>query len=308
MSIVKRIRWLTACTALVLGAGTAAHAKLNIATTTSELAAIARAVGGDLVEVKAIARGDQDPHFLEAKPSYMSLVNRADLLIYNGLELEIGWLPLLVQGGRNPKVLAGQPGNLDASAGIPVLEVPSGRVDRSMGDIHPLGNPHYTLDPRNGLIIAEVVAARLQVLDPGGAETYARNLRQFEQDLQQRIGQWEQRASHLRGRQVVAYHRTFEYLAHWLGLEISGYIEEKPGVPPSPRYLAGLVERMRAGGIGLILYADHQDSVAPARVAAQAGGRAVELPAAVGGREGITTYAGLFDALVEGLEAGLGGP
>jgi zinc/manganese transport system substrate-binding protein len=304
MSTVKRILRLTLWATLALGVGTAAHAKLNIVTTTPDLAAIAQAVGGDLVEVKAIARGNQDPHYVEAKPSYMSVVNKAQLLVYNGLELEIGWLPLLVQGGRNPRVLPGQPGNLDASAGIPVLEIPTGEVDRSQGDIHPLGNPHYTLDPRNGLIIAEAIAARLQVLDPGGAEVYSRNLRQFEQDLQQRIGQWERRASRMRGRQVVAYHRTFEYLANWLGLEINGYIEEKPGVPPSPRYIAGLVDRMRAGGIGLVLYANHQDSVAPARVAAQAGGRAVELPAAVGSREGITTYAGLFDALVEDLEAG----
>jgi zinc/manganese transport system substrate-binding protein len=307
MSFCKYIFRLTAWGTLALGVGTAAHAELNIATTTPELAAIARAVGGERAEVKAIARGDQDPHFLEAKPSYMSLVNKADLLIYNGLELEIGWLPLLVQGGRNPRVLPGQPGNLDASAGIPILEVPSGMVDRSQGDIHPLGNPHYALDPRNGLLIAEAVAARLQVLDPGGAESYARNLKQFQQDLQQRIVQWEKRAGDLKGRRTVTYHKHWEYLAAWLGLEIAGYIEERSGVPPSPRHIAGLVDRMQRERIVVVLYANYQDATAPQRVASQAGARAVVLPASVEGEAGMRTYADLFEAILVRLEQGFSG-
>jgi zinc/manganese transport system substrate-binding protein len=291
----------------VLAAASRASAeKIHIVTTTSELAAIARAVGGERVEAKAIARGDQDPHFLEAKPSYMSLVNKADLLVYNGLELEIGWLPLLVQGGRNPKVLPGQPGNLDASAGIPVLELPAGEVDRSQGDIHPLGNPHYPLDPRNGLLIAAALAARLQALDPGGAEVFSRNLGQFQQELQQRITGWERRASRLRGRQVVAYHKTFEYLANWLGLEVADYIEDKPGVPPSPRHIAQLVGHMKREGIAVVLYADFQDAAAPERVASQAGAQAVGLPVSVG-TPGIAAYADLFEAILGRLETGFGG-
>lgn len=307
MSIVKRILRLTVWATLALGVGTAAHAKLNIVTTTSELAAIARAVGGDLVEVKAIARGDQDPHFLEAKPSYMSAVNRADLLIYNGLELEIGWLPLLVQGGRNPQVLAGQQGNLDASADIPILEVPSGMVDRSMGDIHPLGNPHYTLDPRNGLIIAEAIAARLQGLSPENAALFSRNLKSFQQELQRHIGQWEKRAKDLRGRRVVTYHKNLEYLASWLGLVVADYIEDKPGVPPSPRHIAELVDHMKRDGIGVLLYANFQDATAPERVAAQANARTLALPISVGGEPEIATYIDLFETILGRLEKGFGG-
>lgn len=291
---------------LVVFAGRAGAA-LQIVTTTPDLAAIAREVGGERVEVKAIARGDQDPHYLEAKPSYMSLVNKADLLIYNGLELEVGWLPLLVQGGRNPAVLPGKPGNLDASAGISALEIPTGEVDRSQGDIHPQGNPHYTLDPRNGLVVARTIAARLQALDPAGAGIYAGHLQQFEQDLQQRIAGWESRAGDLRGRRVVAYHKNLEYLAHWLGLVVAGYIEDKPGVPPSPRHLAELVEQMKGEGMQVVLYANFQDAAAPGRVAAQAQARAIALPISVGGEAGITTYAELFETILNRLETGFGG-
>ncbi|MSR81986.1 MAG: zinc ABC transporter substrate-binding protein [Candidatus Latescibacteria bacterium] len=288
-------------------AGRAEAKKIHVVTTTPDLAAIARAVGGERVEVKAIARGDQDPHYLEAKPSYMSLVNKADLLIYNGLELEIGWLPLLIQGGRNPKVLSGQPGNLEASAGISVLELPSGEVDRSQGDVHPLGNPHYTLDPRNGLVIAQTIATRLQALDPGDAQTFSRNLKQFEQDLQQHLAQWEMRAKDLRGRRVVTYHKNLEYLANWLGLVVADYLEDKPGVPPSPRHIAELVGHMKRDNLAVILYANFQEAMAPERVASQANALALALPISVGGEPGIITYADLFETILGCLEKGFGG-
>lgn len=304
---MKRILSAMIAVCLLSTAGGAAAEKLRVVTTTAELAAIARAVGGELVEVKAIARGDQDPHYLEAKPSYMSLVNKADLLIYNGLELEIGWLPLLVQGGRNPRVLSGQPGNLEASASIPVLELPSGELDRSQGDVHPLGNPHYTLDPRNGLIIAQTIATRLQILDPGDAETFSRNLKQFQQELQQHIGQWERRAKDLRGRRVVTYHKNLEYLADWLGLVVADYIEDKPGVPPSPRHIAELVDHMKRDGMQVILYANFQEAMAPERVASQANALALALPISVGGEPGIATYADLFETILGRLEKGFGG-
>lgn len=309
-SVFDRLRpefrgwWSVVLALLLLDAGVAGAGKLQVVTTLPELAAIARAVGGEEVEVESIAKGSQDPHYLEAKPSFMRLINRADLLVYNGLELEIGWLPLLLQGGRNPQVLPGSRGNLDASAGIRVLEVPTGEVDRSMGDVHPEGNPHYLTDPRNGLVVAGTIASRLQALAPDRAEVFARNLEQFREELRQRISGWEERAKGFKGQRVVAYHKQWEYLADWLGLGIADYIEEKPGIPPSPRHISSLVERMQREGIQLVLYANYQDAVAPERVAAQAGGRAVALPAAVGGEEGIETFTDMFELIVKRLEQG----
>ena len=189
--------------------GAAGAGELRVVTTTPDLAAITRAVGGEAVEVTAIARGYQDPHYVEAKPSYMRRLSRADLLIYNGLELEIGWLPLLVQGSRNRRVLPGSDGILDASRGLAILEVPAGEVDRSMGDIHPQGNPHYALDPRNGLRISAAVAARLQRLAPERSEEFERGLAAFKADLAKRVRDWEERTRHLRGRKVVAFHEAF---------------------------------------------------------------------------------------------------
>lgn len=295
---VLRIAWFT----VLLGMGTAAHAKLNVVTTTTDLAALVQAVGGDVVEVHSIVRGVQDPHYTEAKPSYMRRVNRANLLVAVGLELEVVWLPLLIKGARNPAIVPGSQGYLDASLGIRVLEVPSGRIDRSQGDIHPEGNPHYWLDPRSALPIATRIAQRLSSLSPGDTDLFQTNLAAFRNRLEIRIAVWENRMSPFRGREVVSYHKQWEYLADWLDLRIIGYVEDKPGVPPSPRHIANLVGRMKTRKVPVLLCSIATPSKIPRQVARKAGSKLLFLSSSVAGASDIETYVDLFEHLTGELE------
>ncbi len=266
---------------------------LFIVTTTTDLAAITKAVGGEKVKVESIAKGYQDPHYVEAKPSYMRLVNQARLLFHVGLQLEIGWLPLLVQGARNPGLV-----QVDLSQGISVLERPTGPISRAQGDVHPEGNQHYHLDPRNGIIMARRIAQELKALIAADASYFDGNLRSFEGDLQARIKRWEGRMAPFRGTEVVSYHKQWEYLANWLGLSIIGYVEDKPGIPPGPKHLAGLVQTMQQRKIKALLVANFTNPDLPRSVAEKAGTKMVLLSASVGGEQGINNFSGLFDSIV----------
>jgi zinc/manganese transport system substrate-binding protein len=277
------------------------EAKIQVVTTTTDLAAIVKAVGGDWVDVDAIAKGYQDPHYVQAKPSYMRLMNHADLLVYVGLDLEVGWLALLIQGARNPQIVSGATGHLDASAGIRRLDVPQGTVDRSMGDVHPQGNPHYWLDPRNGIVIAKAIVEKLVVLDPQHAEVFQSRLTHFETDLTAQIMVWEKQLAHFKGRKVVTYHKTWGYLADWLQFQIVAQVENKPGIPPSPRHVSDLVSRMQADGIGVMLCANLVDTKVAQRVAERSRAKLVVLPASVGGEKGVDTYRDLFAVIVARL-------
>ena len=289
--------------ALAVLPGAADAKKLKVVATLPDLASIARSVGGDRVDVSSIALGIQDPHYLEAKPSYQVRLSRADLLIYNGLELEIGWLPLLVRGSRNPKLAAGAAGSLDASEAVKdILEVPVGEVDRGMGDVHPQGNPHYLLDPRNGVRVAALVRDRMKKLDPEGSMDYDKNYSAFESMMNKKIESWEKKAAVLQGKAVVAYHKQWEYLADWLGFEIVEYVENKPGIPPSPRHRAFLVDMIRSDNIMALLTANYNPSMSKAKKVAEEGGiPLVELPAATGGEDGIDEYADLIGHIVDTL-------
>jgi zinc/manganese transport system substrate-binding protein len=281
--------------------------KLQVVATLPELGDLARQVGGDQVEVFTIAKGTQDPHYLEAKPSFSVKLNRADLLIYSGLELEIGWLPLLVQGARNPKVIAGGPGELNASKALDrILEVPSGNVDRSQGDIHPLGNPHYLLDPRNGLKVAALIADKLKELDPANAAVYEQNRAAYEKKLSTKISEWEKAAAPLKGLEVVEYHKGFEYLADWLGLKVEDYLENKPGIPASPQHKQELIKMMQQKKIPLILVATYNPPHDAEEVARQTGAKVATIPAAVEGEPGVDSYLDLFDHIVKELLAASG--
>lgn len=266
---------------------------LSIVTTTADLAAITKSVGGERVKVVSIAKGFQDPHYVEAKPSFMRLVNQAHLLFYVGLQLEIGWLPLLVQGARNPSLA-----QIDLSQGISVLERPTGPISRAQGDVHPDGNPHYWLDPRNGALIARRAAQELKALAPVDGGVFEQNLKLFESDLNRRRQKWEERMAPLRGIEVVAYHKEMEYLAQWLGISIIDYVEDKPGIPPSPRHLENLIQTMRRRKIKAVLASSYTSPTIPQAVAERGGAEMILLPVSVGGEKEIESYGDLFDAII----------
>lgn len=291
---------------LALAASAAGAAELRVVATLPEFAALAREIGGDRVEVSAIARGDQDPHVLGAKPSHSRRMMKADLLIANGLELEIGWLPLLIQGARNPSLREGGEGHLDFADFIEPIEVPA-HVDRSQGDVHPEGNPHYSLDPGLYPRLAEVLATRLMALDPEGEADYAAALTRFTETWTAHLVDWEARLAPLRGARVVAYHKLWEYFADRYGFEIADYVEDRPGIPPSPRHIAGLTKRMLAQEVPLLIYSDLVHADVPEKVAGRAGCRALCLPQAPGSREGTETLERWFEALVSLLENSMDG-
>lgn len=273
---------------------------LLIVATTSDIASIAQAIGGEKVKVEGIAKGFQDPHYVEAKPSTMRLLNRARALFSVGLQLEVGWLPLLVQGARNPELV-----HIDLSQGIPVLERPGGPLSRAQGDIHPEGNPHYWLDPRNGLLMAQRIQRELKALAPADGDYFERNLKLFESSLNQRRQKWEERMRRFRGAEVIAYHKQWEYLAHWLGLSIVGYVEDKPGIPPAPQHLANLLRTMQERKTKALLAATFTNPAIPQSVAEKGGARMVVLPASVGGDKGVETHGDLFEVIVSKLAGAL---
>ena len=285
---------------LVVGAGRA-EAKVHVVTSIETFADLARKVGGDRVEVKSLSHGYMDPHFVEPKPSLVLDLNRADLLVHVGLELEIGWLPPLVLGARNEKIGMGMPGNLDASQQIPVLDVPTTKVDRSMGDIHPQGNPHYWIPPDNALIIAREIAARLEQIDGAGAGTYKANLQRFEADVAKRRGDWEKRAAGVRGEKIVTYHKSWSYVSKWLGMQEVGYVEPKPGIPAPPSHIAALIGLMRREGVKIILMESFYPRNTVDLVANKAGAKTLVMPSDVGATPEIKDYFSLVDAVIAKL-------
>jgi len=273
---------------------------IPVVTTTADIAAIVKAIGGDRARVESIAKGTQDPHYVEAKPSYMRLMNRARMVFSIGLQLESGWLPLLVQGARNPKLI-----QIDLSQGIPVLERPTGPVSRAQGDIHPEGNPHYWLDPRNGVSMARRIAQELKAVAPADGAFFEQNLKTFEDDLGRRRQKWEERLAPFRGAEVAAYHKEWEYLVRWLGLSIVGYVEDKPGIPPAPQQLAHIVRTMQQRKVKALLVASSTGPAIPQSVAEKGGARLAVLPASVGGEKGVDSYGDLFESIVGKLAEAL---
>src|SRR5262245_63540369 len=249
------IRTVVAAALVIFGLTGRAEAKLRVVASIEVLADLSRQVGGDRVEVTSLSRGYQDPHFVDAKPSLVLALNRADALVYVGLDLEIGWLPPLVQQSRNGRIQRGQPGNIDASSSIKPEDIPNVPSDqlRALGDIHPLGNPHYWIPPKNARAIARLIAERLTALDPGGAATYKAELARFEGQLAATEKQWESAATPLRGARVVTYHKSWSYVAHWLGLEEIGYIAPRPGIPPTASHTAQLIELMKKSGTKMVI-------------------------------------------------------
>lgn len=287
--------------AVLLVAAAPAHAELRVVTTTTDLGWIAHALGGDRVRVDTICKGDQDPHFLQPKPSYMVMLNRADLLVAVGLELEVGWLPALVQGARNPDINPGRPGYLEAGTAITPMDVPKGGVDRSHGDIHPFGNPHFWLDPLNVKLVARTMTDRLARLDAEGAQTYRANLAALDARIDRGMKRWQAAMAPLRGTKIASYHATYNYFHHRFGLDPIGYLEDRPGIPPAPAHLVDLIRQMRADGVRVIFHESFYDRSASTLVAGRSGARVLVLPTSVGGAPRIDTYEQLMDHIVNNL-------
>jgi zinc/manganese transport system substrate-binding protein len=255
-----------------------AQEKIRVVATLPVLAELVKAVGGDRVEVTAIATPLQDPHFVDAKPSYILAASRAAILVVAGMDLEVGWEPLVREGSRNAAIQIGGPGYVDASAHVRKLGVPTGRVDRSRGDVHPYGNPHYWLDPLNAVPLTADIALALARVDPRNAGFYNDRRQRFLADLERRMSTWRARMAPLEGLPVVTYHESWEYLARRFGLELVGSLEPKPGIPPSPSHLAQLMDRMKAREVKLIFKEPYYEDHNPALVARETGARVVELP------------------------------
>jgi ABC-type Zn uptake system ZnuABC Zn-binding protein ZnuA len=279
-----------------------ATGRLQLVTTTTDLAAIAREIGGDRVDVLALAAGFQDPHFVDAKPSYLLKLQKADLFVEVGLELETGWAPQLLENSRNARVQPGGPGFVDASEGIERLNVP-GSADRSAGDIHPYGNPHYWLDPANGHRIAANIARGLERVDAANASSYRAALAAFDARLDAALASWAKEGVALQGLPVVAYHDSWPYFARRFGLKITGFVEPKPGIPPSGRYVAELAETMKRDGVRIILMSTFYDQKTANLLAKLSGATVVTLANSVAGVPEAKDYIALFDTNVARLVA-----
>jgi ABC-type Zn uptake system ZnuABC Zn-binding protein ZnuA len=274
---------------------TQAASKLNVMTATQDIASLAREVGGDLVNADSIAMGYQDPHFVEPKPSFLLKLQKADLLVVVGLQLEIGWLPPLITQSRNPKIQVGAPGYLDMSQSCQILEIPTGQVTRAMGDVHPLGNPHYWLDPDNGRRIAKALAAKFSEMQPASAAAFAQRFADFDKRLSTAEKGWEAKMAPYRGRKVVTYHRSWPNFCERFGLVVVDYVEPKPGIPPSPSHTLEVINTMKREGIKLILVEPYFDLRAPTKIAQDVGGHVAVLLPSVGGVKQVTDYFQLFD-------------
>jgi zinc/manganese transport system substrate-binding protein len=283
-----------------LAAGPApAAAALKVVTTTEGLAALAREAGGDKVEVQSLSRGIQDPHFVDANPTLAVKLRQADLLIDVGLDLEIGWLPPLVNQSRNPEIQPNGPRRLTAGRLVQVRDVPTGPVDRSLGDLHPAGNPHFMDDPRAAVAVVGGIAARLAQLDAPGAPYYAKRRAAFETRIEADLARWKAVFGPLAGRPIVAQHQTMSYFLDWTGLRAAGYLEPKPGVPPPPSHLAEIVRIVKAEGVKALLVENYFDPKSAEVVARHTGAKVVLLPGDVGGVKGADTYEAYLEALVK---------
>jgi len=292
----RKTGWLSVWLLLAGTPSLAAEAKKpNVVTTTEDLAALAREVGGDLVSVEAIARGYQDPHFVEPKPSFLLRLQKADLLVLVGLQLEIGWLHALIQQCRNPRIQPGAGGYVDVSSSAEILEVMTTPVTRAMGDVHPLGNPHYWLDPENGRRIAKTVEQKLAQLRPADAASFAKRFGEFDRRLAEAEKRWEQKMAPFRGRQVVTYHRSWPNFVKRFGLVVVDYVEPQPGIPPTPRHTLALIARMKREDIKVILVEPYFDLRTPQSIARQTGAEVVVLLPSVGGVKEVKDYFQLFD-------------
>jgi len=283
------------CAIFLFTAPAAEAKKLRVITTLTDLASLTQEVGGDKVDVEALAKGYQDPHFVEPKPSFLLKLRNADLLVSVGLDLEIGWLPPLITQSGNGKIQQGAAGYLDASQFAEILEIPQGKLTRAEGDVHPLGNPHYWLDPDNGRRIAKGIAAKLGEMDPEDTAYFQQRYQDFAKRLADADRKWQAEMAPYRGRMVVTYHRSWPNFAKHFGLDVQGYIEPRPGIPPTPSHTIELVNLMKRESIKLQLIEPYFDLKTPNSIASMTSGKVVVMLPSVGGKPEVTDYFKLFD-------------
>jgi zinc/manganese transport system substrate-binding protein len=272
-----------------------ARAPVKVIASTEDLAALVREIGGDKVMVEALAKGYQDPHFVEAKPSFVIKLHNADLLVVVGRELETSWLPPLITQSRNAKIQPGGAAYLDASLTARIVDIPTGQITRAMGDVHPLGNPHYWLDPGNGRRIAKAIQTKLSQLAGGDAAYFAARYADFDTRLSEAEKRWQSSLAPYKGLKIVTYHRSWSNFAEVFGLDVVGYVEPKPGIPPSPAHLLTLVQDMKRLGIKIILVEPYFDLQTPNKIARDTGAKVLVMPPSVGGVSEVQNYLQLFD-------------
>ena len=281
--------------------------RLNVVTTTSDLAYIAKEVGGDRVKVTNLIRGYQDPHFIDPRPDYIVKLNRADVFIQIGLDLEIGWAPVLIRQSRNAKILMNGPGYCDASVGVRVLEIPQVKADRSQGDIHAFGNPHYWPDPVNAAIVARNIRTTYNRVDPAGRKYYNRQYKKFFKKMRVLTIREYRKFKPYRGLKVAVYHKEFVYLAHRFKFRVIKPIEEKPGVPPSANYLKEVIDTIRREKIKIILIAPWNNPRYARSVARQTGARLLVMPVCVNSESGINSYEKMITTMLYRLRKAASG-
>ena len=280
---------------ILLLAASAQAKKLNVVTSTTDMAALAQEVGGDRISVESIAKGYQDPHFVEAKPSFLLKLRQADLLVTVGLQLEIGWLPPLITQSANPRIQVGAAGYLDASQFAEILEKPSGPVTRAMGDVHPLGNPHYWLDPDNGRRVARGIAGKLGELDPADSTYFQQRFQDFNKRLSAAEQKWDSEMAPYNGRKVVTYHNSFSNFAKHFHLQVIGYVEPRPGIPPTPSHTIDVIGMMKRENCKVVLVEPYFDLKTPNSIGSATGAKVLVYLPSVGGEKQVTNYFELFD-------------
>ena len=302
---MKMKRHLTLIVATLCGASTL-HAKLNVVATLPDYGAVAAEIGGDKVEVTVMAKPTEDPHFVDARPSFVVKLKNADVLIEGGAELEIGWLPPLLQGARNAKIGTGAPGRVVVSAGLHLMNVPA-NVTRAAGDVHALGNPHFMIDPIIAKVVAQNIANAYARVDAANAETYQANYKKFEATINAKLQEWGKVMLPFKGQSVVAYHDSWVYFAHRFGLNIEIFLEPKPGIPPSPSHLAEVIGKMKSEKVKAIIVEPHHNRKIAEKVATSTGAKIVDAAQFPGALPNTETYVALMDVVVSRMAAALGG-
>lgn len=299
----KLIQILLSAAFLAISA-TGANAKLKVVATLPDLASLAREIGGDKVEVSAMAKPTEDPHFVDARPSFVVQLRDADVLIDGGAELELGWLPPLLQNARNPKIEVGKPGRVQASQGVRLMNVPA-NVTRAAGDVHALGNPHFMTDPIIAKVVAQHIAQSFAAVDPPNAAFYDANYKKFEATINAKLQEWGAAMLPFKGQNVVAYHDSWVYFAHRFGLNVDTFLEPKPGIPPSPSHLAEVIGKMKAQKTKAVIVEPFHDRKIAEKVASSTGATVVDFAQYPGALPGTDSYVKLIDALVSRLSAAM---